>query len=100
MIKEESVLRLVHSAHELILCAELEAATDATREKIETLLENMGRVEREWKLPAREEMIRFFTEKYQAEEKEMLVRRVVALISTMPDDVLSMAYEEETDGRT
>ena len=86
-------------------CDELQRddISQLTRELIEGVLETAGQVRRECEFPNRGEIIAFFAKRFAAENREMLVKRIVALVGTLSDEELYSSYEEarESDaGRT
>ena len=53
-----------------------------------------GQVRRECEFPDRDEIIEFFAKRFAKEDREMLVRRVVALVGTLSDEELYSSFEE------
>ena len=77
-------------------CDELQRdeVAESTRELIEGVLETVGQVRRECEFPDRAEIIEFFAGRCAEENREMLVKRVVALVGTLSDEELYSSYEE------
>ncbi len=92
-------MKLVHAARALLQCKELMGAdvSDETHELIEVVLETASQVQRECEFPDREDIIEFFTRRFAEEDRDMLVKRVVALVGTLSNEALYSSYEEARD---
>ena len=92
----ESSFKLIEAAAALLRCDELQRddVSAATHELIEGVLETVGQVRRECEFPKRAEIIAFFAKRFAEENREMLVKRVVALVGTLSDEELYSSYEE------
>ncbi|MEI6715744.1 MAG: hypothetical protein WCO60_18480 [Verrucomicrobiota bacterium] len=92
----ESAYKLAQAAEALLACPELhkEDVSDSTHQLIDDFMETSQQVARECTFPKREEILAFFKNRFEQEEKEIVVRRIVALISTFSNETLYSAYEE------
>ena len=92
----ESSFKLIEAVGALLRCDELQRdeVAESTRELIEGVLETAGQVRRECEFPERAEIIEFFARRFAEENREMLVKRVVALVGTLSDEELYSSYEE------
>ena len=92
----ESSFKLIEAVDALLRCDELQRddVSDPTHELIEGVLETAGQVRREYEFPDRNEIIEFFAKRFAEENREMLVKRVVALVGTLSDEELYSSYEE------
>ena len=92
----ESCFKLIEAVGALLRCDELqrEDVSESTRELIERVLERAGQVRRECEFPDRNEIIEFFAKRFAEEDREMLVKRVVALVSTLSNEELYSSFEE------
>ena len=77
-------------------CDELQRddVSESTRQLIEGVLETAGQVRRECEFPDRSEIIEFFAKRFAEENREMLVKRVVALVGTLSNEELYSSHEE------
>ena len=80
----------------LLRCDELqrEDVSESTHQLIEGVLETVGQVRRECKFPDRSEIVEFFAKRFAEENREMLVKRIVALVGTLSDEELYSSFEE------
>jgi hypothetical protein len=92
----ESSFRLIEAVGALLRCDELlrDDVSASTHELIEGVLETVGQVRRECEFPDRREIIEFFAKRLADENREMLVKRVVALVGTFSNEELYSSYEE------
>ena len=92
----ESSFKLIEAVGALLRCEELqpEDVSESTHELIEGVLETAGQVRRECEFPDRNEIIEFFAKRFAKEDREMLVRRVVALVGTLSNEELYSSFEE------
>ena len=92
----ESSFKLVEAVGALLRCDELQrdGVSESTHELIDGVLETAGQVRRECEFPERSEIIEFFAKRFTEENKEMLVKRVVALVGTLSDEELYSSFEE------
>jgi len=92
----ESSFKLREAVRALLHCDELLRAdvSESTHQLIEGVLETVGQVERECEFPDHAEIIAFFAKRFAEEEKETLVKRVVALVGTMSREELYSSYAE------
>ncbi len=92
----ESSFKLIEAVGALVRCDELqrEDVSKATRELVERVLETLGQVRRECEFPDRKEIIEFFAKRFAEEDREMLVKRAVALVSTLSNEELYSSFEE------
>ena len=92
----ESSFNLIEAVGALLRCAELQRddVSESTRQLIEGVLETAAQVRRECEFPERSEIIEFFARRFAEENREMLVKRVVALVGTLSDEELYSSYEE------
>lgn len=95
----ESAFKLLQALESLLQCDELQRAdvSDDTRELMEGVLETAAQVRRECEFPAREEIIAFFAKRFNGEDRERVVKRIVALVTTLSDEELYSGYEEALD---
>lgn len=98
----ESSFKLIEAVRALLQCDELLRAdvSDSTHQLVEGVLETVGQVERECEFPERAKIVEFFAKRFADEEKEVLVKRVVALVGTISREELYSSYAEalELDG--
>ena len=92
----ESSFKLIEDAGALLRCEELQRddVSESTHELIEAVLESAGQVRRECEFPDRSEIIEFFAKRFAEEDREMLVKRVVALVGTLSNEELYSSFEE------
>ena len=92
----ESSFKTIEAVRALLQCDELqrEDVAESTHQLIERVLETVGHLEQECEFPERGEIIKFFAERFAEEEKETLVRRVVALVGTLSAEELYSSYAE------
>ena len=92
----ESSFKLTQAVRSLLRCDELQRddVSESTHELIEGVLETVGQVRRECEFPERGEIIEFFAKRFAEENREMLVKRVVALVGTLSNEELYSSYEE------
>ena len=92
----ESSFKLIEAAEALLRCEELQRddVSESTHELIEAVLESAGQVRRECEFPDRSEIIEFFAKRFAEEDREMLVKRVVALVGTLSNEELYSSFEE------
>ncbi len=92
----ESSFKLIEAVSELLRCHELQRddVSESTHKLIEGVLETVGQVRRECEFPDRSEIIEFFAKRFAEENREMLVKRIVALVGTLSDEELYSSYEE------
>ncbi len=92
----ESSFKLIEAVAALLRCDELQQddVSESTRQLIERVLETAGQVRRECDFPDRSEIIEFFAKRFAEENREMLVKRVVALVGTLSDEELYSSFEE------
>ena len=92
----ESSFKLTQAVRSLLRCEELQGddVSEATHQLIEEVLETAGQVQRECEFPDRAEIIEFFAKRLADENREMLVKRIVALVGTLSDEELYSSYEE------
>ena len=83
----------------LLKCDELQRddVSESTHELIEGVLETVGQVRRECEFPERAEILAFFAKRFAAENRETLVKCVVALVGTLSNEELHSSYEEARD---
>ena len=92
----ESSFKLIEAAGALLRCEELQRddVRESTHELIDGVLEAAGQVRRECGFPERSEIIEFFAKRFAEEDREMLVKRVVALVGTLSNEALYSSFEE------
>jgi len=92
----ESSFKLIEAVDALLRCGELQGddVSESTHQLIEEVLETVGQVRRECEFPDRREIIEFFAKRFAAENREMLVKRVVALVGTLSDEELYSSFDE------
>ena len=92
----ESSFKLIEAVGALLRCDELQRddVSESTHELIEAVLETVGQVQRECEFPDRAELIAFFAKRFAEENRETLVKRVVALVGTLSNEELHSSYEE------
>ena len=92
----ESSFKLIEAVEALLRCPELqrEDVPESTHQLIEGVLETAGQMKRECAFPERKEIIEFFAHRFAEESREMLVKRVVALVGTLSNEELYSSYEE------
>jgi len=92
----ESSFKLIEAVSALLQCDELQRddVSASTHEVIEGVLETVGQVRRECEFPDRAEIIEFFAKRFAEENREMLVKRVVALVGTLSEEELYSSYQE------
>lgn len=92
----ESSFKLIEAVGALLRCDELQRddVSESTHQLIEEVLETVGQVRRECEFPDRSEIIEFFAKRFAEENREMLVKRVVALVGTLSDEELYSSFEE------
>lgn len=92
----ESSFKFIEAVGALLRCEELQRddVSESTHELIEGILETAGQVRRECEFPERSEIIEFFAKRFAEENKEMLVKRVVALVGTLSNEELYSSFEE------
>ncbi len=94
--QDTSFLKLLNDVEALLRCPEFETAEFdfSTRELIELLNESALNIRKEIGFPRREDLVEYLLQRIRNEEREQVIKRVVALIATMPDEVLHMAHKE------
>ena len=92
----ESSFKLTQTIRSLLRCEELQGddVSEATHQLIEEVLETVGQVQRECEFPDRAEIIEYFAKRLADENREMLVKRVVALAGTLSNEELYSSYAE------
>lgn len=92
----ESCFKLIEAVEALLQCPELQRddVPESTHQLIEGVLETAGQLKRECEFPDRREIIEFFAQRFAEESREMLVKRVVALVGTFSNEELYSSYEE------
>ena len=92
----ESSFKVIEAVGALLQCEELQGddVSESTHQLIEGVLETVGQVRRECEFPDRTEIIEFFAKRFADEEREMLVKRVVALVGTLSHEELYSSFEE------
>ena len=92
----ESSFKLVEAVSALLRCDELQRddVSQSTHELIEEVIETVVQLRRECEFPERSEVIEFFAKRYAEESREMLVKRVVALVGTLSTEDLYSSYAE------
>ena len=92
----ESSFKLIEAVGALLRCDELQqdGVSESTHELIEGVLETLVQVGRECEFPDRDKIIEFFARRFAEESKEMLVKRIVALVGTLSSEELYSSYEE------
>ena len=99
----ESSFRLIEAVVALLRCDELQRddVSESTHELIEGVIESLVQVRRECEFPERGEIVEFFAKRFAEENREMLVKRIVALVGTLSTEELYSSYAEarEADHR-
>ena len=92
----DSSFKLIEAVTALLRCDELQRddVSESTHQLIEGVLETVGQVRRECEFPDRNEIIAFFAKRFAEENREMLVKRVVAVVGTLSNEELYSSYEE------
>jgi hypothetical protein len=92
----ESTFKLIEAVDALLRCGELQRddVSESTHQLIEGVLETVGQVRRECEFPDRGEIIEFFAKRFAEEKRELLVKRIVALVGTLSDEELYSSFEE------
>ena len=92
----ESSFKLIEAVGALLRCDELQRddVSESTHQLIDGVLETVAQVQRECDFPDRSEIIGFFARRFAEENREMLVKRIVALVGTLSDEELYTSYEE------
>ena len=92
----ESSFKLIEAVGALLRCEELQGdgVSESTHQLIEGVLETAGQVRRECEFPDRGDIIAFFAKRFAEEDREMLVKRVVALVGTLSNEELYSSFEE------
>ena len=95
----ESSFKLIEAVSALLRCDELQRddVSQSTHELIEGVIETVVQVRRECEFPERSEVIEFFAKRSAEESREMLVKRVVALVGTLSTEELYSSYAEAQD---
>lgn len=95
----EASFKLIESVSALLRCEELQRddVSPSTHELIEGVIETVVQVRRECEFPERSEVIEFFAKRFAEESREMLVKRVVALVGTLSTEELFSSYAEAQD---
>ncbi len=95
----ESSFKLIEAVSALLRCDELQRddVSQSTHELIEGVIETVVQVRRECEFPERSEVIEFFAKRFAEESREMLVKRVVALVGTLSTEELYSSYAEAQD---
>ena len=95
----ESSFKLIEAVDALLRCEELQGddVSESTHQLIEGVLETAGQVRRECEFPDRADIIAFFAKRFAEEDREMLVKRVVALVGTLSNEELYSSFEEERE---
>lgn len=98
----ESAFKFIKSVEALLQSVELQHAevSEATHQLIDGVLETMAQVSRECEFPDRSKIIEYFARRFAEEDREKVVKRIVALVSTFSNEELYSSYEEvrESDG--
>ena len=92
----ESSFKLIEAVGALLRCDEVQRddVSESTHQLIDGVLETVAQVQRECEFPDRSEIIGFFAKQFAEENREMLVKRVVALVGTLSNEELYSSYEE------
>ncbi len=92
----ESSFKLIEAVRALLQCDELQRddVAESTHQLIEGVLETVGQVQRECEFPERSEIIAYFAQRLAEENREMLVKRIVALVGTLSTEELYSSFEE------
>lgn len=92
----ESSFKLIEAVSALLQCDELQRGdvSDSTHELVEGVIETLVQVRRECEFPERNEVIEFFAKRCAEESREILVKRVVALVGTLSTEELYSSYAE------
>jgi hypothetical protein len=96
----ESSFNLIRAVEALLQCAELQRGevSEATHQLIDGVLEATAQVKRECKFPERRAIIDYFAKRFAKEDREILVKRIVALVSTLSNEEMYSGYEEAQEG--
>lgn len=94
-----SAFNLIEAINALLSCPELQTddVAESTHELIDRVLEAKEEVWRECAFPEREEMIAFFARRLADEDRETLIKRIVALVRSFSDKELHASFEEARD---
>ena len=92
----ESSFKLIEAVGALLRCDELQRddVSESTHQLIDGVLEAVAQVQRECEFPDRTEIIGFFAQRFAEENREILVKRIVALVRTLSDEELYSSYAE------
>lgn len=98
--KEQVLVRLIEAGWAVARSQELEMEREdgedpvsfETLERCEDLIDAISDVELELKSPPPEEMKQFLKQRFEQEDKDLLITRLVALMDTLPDNVIRIAY--------
>lgn len=92
----ESSFKFIEAVCALLRCEELQGddVSESTHQLIEGILETVGQVRRECEFQDRSKIIEFFAKRFAEEDREMLVKRVVALVGTLSHEELYSSFEE------
>ena len=92
----ESSFKLIQAINALLECDELQRGdvSESTHQLIDMVLETAAQVRRECEFPDRSELVEYFAKRFVHEDREMLVKRIVALIGTLSNEELYASYEE------
>jgi len=92
----ESSFKLIEAVGALLRCDELQRddVSQDTHELIEGVIETVVQLRRECEFPERGEVIEFFAKRCAEESRDILVKRVVALVGTLSTEELYSSYAE------
>jgi hypothetical protein len=92
----ESSFKLIEAVGARLRCDELQRddVSESTHLLIDGVLETLGQVRRECEFPDRDGINKFFAKRFAEENREMLVKRVVALVGTLTSEELYSSYAE------
>ena len=92
----ESSFKLIEAVRALLRCDELQRddVSESTHQLIDGVLETVAQVQRECEFADRSEIIEFFAKRFAEENREMLVKRIVALVGTLSNEEVYSSYEE------
>ncbi|SRR5579862_1788383 len=92
----ESSFKLLRAIEGLLQCAEMQRddVSEATHQLIDGVLEAAAQVKRECEFPERREIIEFFAKRFAEEDRETVVKRIVALVGTLSNEELYAGFEE------
>jgi hypothetical protein len=62
-------------------------------------LETAAQVRRECHFPARTDIVQYFAKRLALDKREVLVKRIVALVKTFSDEELYAGYEHASEGK-